>query len=305
MVTDKELRECQADPVAFTKLFLEAELWDRQREIAWTVAENDLVAVKSGHGVGKSFLASCLLLWFLFMKPPPCKVVSTAPTNPLVKKILWAEIAERHRTLKKNIAYAGELLQLELRLGENHFAYGFSTDQPDAMQGAHAKNLMLILDEACGISREICEPAETMASATGNKMFLIGNPTNPLTYFHDCFTGDVSGYKCLSISSTECPNVRYNEATRLYEDVVPAPFPGLVGARWINQKIATYGKNSNWCKARIFAEFPSQSSDQLIDGRHVAAALLKGKLIRGLLEKLDSGSEVLSSGEIARLKGGR
>jgi hypothetical protein len=303
-MTDKELRQCQADPVAFTNKFLEAELWDRQKEVAWGVAEHDLVAVKSGHGVGKSFLASCLLLWFLFMKPPPCKVVSTAPTSQLVKKILWAEIAERHKTLKKNIAYAGELLQMELRLGENHFAYGFSTDEPDAMQGAHAKNLMLILDEACGIPREICEPAETMVSATGNKSFLIGNPTNPLSYFHDCFTGDVPGYKKISISSTECPNVRYNEQTKLYEDVQPIPFPGLVGARWINQKIATYGKNSNYCKSRIFAEFPTQSADQLIDGRHVAAALLKGKLIRGLLEKLDSGSEVLSSAEIARLKGG-
>lgn len=298
-----DIRYYQKNPVAWTNDFLDARLWFRQEQIINSVWDHDLTCVKSGHGIGKSFTAASIVTNYLYNHPPPCVVITTAPTLRQVKNILWAEINSFHLKLKEKFDLVGEMLQLELRMEHpRHYAMGMSTDNPDAFQGLHAEHMLVIFDEACGISLEIYEAAESLMSAAGNKTLLIGNPTEPNTYFHHCFTGRIPGYNKITVSSTECPNVR-ERGDGLYEDVQPIPFPGLVSARWINQKILTYGKHSNYCKARVFGEFPTTAEDQLIDGKHLAIAIIKGQQVRGLLQRLQEAKQVLRSDELAKIRG--
>lgn len=289
-------------PTDWIEHWLQTKLWYRQKEIVNSVKDNDLTAAQSGHGIGKTYVAASTVLEFTFNHPSPCIVITTAPTKRQVEAALWAEIGELHQHLQDKFGFAGEMLQLQLRLGRKHYAMGFSTDKPDAFQGLHAEHMLVVFDEACGIVREIYESAESLISAAGNKTLLIGNPTEPNTYFHHCCTGRIPGYNVIKVSSTECPNVRQRE-DGLYEDIDPIPFPGLVSARWINQKILTYGKHSNYCKSRVFGEFPTTAEDQLIDGKHVALALLKGAQIRSLLHKLAEANYVMRSDEMKKIIG--
>jgi hypothetical protein len=61
------------------------------------VAIYPLVTVKSCHGIGKTFLASRLVLWFLDTHPmDQTVVVTTAPTSYQVRAVLWRYIRQGH-----------------------------------------------------------------------------------------------------------------------------------------------------------------------------------------------------------------
>lgn len=297
----RTLLEFQKFPVEWCREFLNANLWQKQEDILNALAVYPRVSVKSGHGVGKSYVASCTLLWYLFTHPFS-KVVSTAPTHRQVKIILWSEIAKLHGILKQKIKNAGELLQAELKIAPGWFAIGFSTDQPDQLQGLHEENLLAIFDEACGISLPIFEAAEGILTSDENKALLIGNPVTPYTFFHHTHTGDEPGYHTMTVSCFDSPNIELHESGH-YIDKDPLPYPKLVSMNWINRQKRSKGENSNFFKSRILGLFPDSSDDQLLDGKAIAAAVAKGVYLRKLLKKLNEGSYILSSEDIARLRG--
>ena len=67
------------DPEYFTKRILNKELWPVQAEILKSVRDNMRTAVRSCHGIGKTFTAAMCILWFLYTHPKAI-VLSTAPT---------------------------------------------------------------------------------------------------------------------------------------------------------------------------------------------------------------------------------
>ena len=62
------------------------------------VRNEDRVAVKSGHGVGKSALLAWVILWWLLTRFP-AKVACTAPTSHQLDDVLWGEISKWFRRL--------------------------------------------------------------------------------------------------------------------------------------------------------------------------------------------------------------
>lgn len=68
------------DPVLFAKEVLNLELSPNQQALALNALANGKkkVAVKSGHGTGKSCLASVAILWFMCTRPM-ARVIITAP----------------------------------------------------------------------------------------------------------------------------------------------------------------------------------------------------------------------------------
>ena len=269
-------------------------MWEKQVEICRALASHGKVTVRSAHDLGKTFVAACLVLWHLFTFPPENKVLTTAPTMRQVKKLIWGNIASLHRRLEDKLSYAGELLQTELRLGPLHEAVGYSTDDPNSFQGVHAQHLLVIFDEACGISREIYEAAEGVISGKGNRVLLIGNPTEPNTYFHETHTGDIPGFYRIKLSAYDCPNFRIRPDGKYYE-LDPAPFPGFVSLEWVNRMIKAYGRDDPRVVSRVFGEFPSAAINQLIDDKIIATAIAKGALLRKIIGRTGKGEEVVPS----------
>ena len=72
-------REKLQDPEYFTKTILNKTLWPIQAEILKSVRDNPRTAVRSCHGIGKTFTAAMCILWFLYTHPKAI-VLSTAPT---------------------------------------------------------------------------------------------------------------------------------------------------------------------------------------------------------------------------------
>jgi hypothetical protein len=85
------------DPVGFVEQHLLGFLWSKQKEIARKLAAHRRVAVKSCHDVGKTALAGRMAAWWIATRPTgQAFVVTTAPTWPQVRNLLWREIRAVH-----------------------------------------------------------------------------------------------------------------------------------------------------------------------------------------------------------------
>ena len=82
------------NPAKFAHRILGSRWWARQEDIAKALVAHRRVVVKSANGVGKTYLAADLVLWFLYAFQPAI-VLTTAPTWRQVRHVLWEEIRKR------------------------------------------------------------------------------------------------------------------------------------------------------------------------------------------------------------------
>lgn len=269
----------QADPEAFAREVLGSVWWERQREVARELAAGRRVAVKSANGVGKTYLAADLVLWFLYTWKPSI-VLTTAPTWRQVRQVLWEEIGRRVRHAR--IALPGRLMAVRLRLGEGWFAVGLATTDAVRFQGYHAENLLIVLDEASGVPDAIWEAAEGVAVGANNRMLAIGNPLRASGRFYEVFQRE-AGWRTLSISALEHPNVRGDG---------PA-IPGAVTLDAVDDRVRDWTepaeeedaetlvwrgarrRPNNVFRARVLGQFPDSDEDALIPLRWVEAAMAR------------------------------
>lgn len=255
-------RHWARDPVLFGWSALGGDQpWSAQAEVLRALRAEPRVAVRSGHGVGKTWLAARAALWFLYSHPHSI-VLTTAPTHRQVRSVLWAEIRRQHRTAKKKLS--GTLTDTRLALDDDWFALGLSTDEPERFQGYHSKHLLLIMDEAPGVPVEIFEAARGVLTGEHSRVLLIGNPTTPSGPFYDAFRSPE--WRGLHIPCTACPNVVEGRVIH----------PRLVTADWVEAQAREWGRGSPAFKSRVMGEFPEESESRLVPLAWAEAATERG-----------------------------
>ena len=94
---ERSVIDYSADPVLWAANEARVHLWSKQREVIESVRDNRRTAVHSCHNVGKTFTAAVTAAWWIASHPPgEAFVLSTAPTAPQVKALLWREIGRLH-----------------------------------------------------------------------------------------------------------------------------------------------------------------------------------------------------------------
>lgn len=265
-------------------------LWSKQREILEAMVEHRRVAVKSGHGVGKTYIAAIVTIYLTYVWR--ALGVTTAPTWRQVKYLLWHEIANIYNSANQyrqraNVpSLGGRLLQTSLHLGDKWYVVGFSTDKKDYnIPGFHEETVFAIIDEACGVDPLVFDLLETILNSENAFILYIGNPTDPNTEFKKCF--DIgSDFHQLSISCFDSPNVKYGRTI----------YPKMVRYDWPERMEKKWGAKSALYKSRVLAEFPETSTDSLIPLSSIQAALDR---------TLPEDTIVAIGGDIARLGGDR
>ena len=240
----------QKDPILFFKEILGiTSCWDKQIEIAKSVARNKRTEVHSGHGVGKSFTASAIAVWFLYTHPNSI-VITTAPTWRQVEKVLWGEISQRLKDAK--VFLGGKPLETEIKLGPKWYAMGFSSDKPDAFQGFHADWLLAIEDEPSGIEDVVDEQIQTLLANENTRLLKIGNPVRTTGHFAD--SAKSKQFYHIHINCWESPNVRAGKII----------YPGLVSKEWCQDRLEDWGEDSPVYQSRVLGMFPKEDADTLI-----------------------------------------
>lgn len=236
------------DPTAWVKKKTGVQLWSRQRDIANSVQNNKLTAVKSGHGVGKSFTTSNLAAWWIDTHPPEeTIVISTAPSTRQVSAIMWEEIRKIHR----KAGLPGEVQRSDRWLIDN-IEVGFGRKPQDydkhAFQGLHRKYLLVIIDEACGVDEWLWIAALSMATGRDNRIVAIGNPDDPTSHFAKVCKPS-SGWNVIQISVLDSPNFT-GEAVS--EDAKSK----LTGQDWIEFMEKEVGRDTPTWTSKVLGEFP-------------------------------------------------
>jgi hypothetical protein len=232
------------------------------------------------------------------------RVFTTSVNYRHIRSVLWQEIKKLYGTLAKKISNPGEVFQTEIRIQDGWHAMGLSSDKPEGFQGYHEEHLLIIVDEACGIPMETFDAIQTCAASPKNKILLIGNPTDPNTFFGYTHSGKVKGWKTVRMSAFESPNI-YLGPDGEWHDKDPLPYPKLVSTKWINEKKADWGDRDPRYISRVLGRFPESAENQLISGRWIAQGIERGIILRRVYEEMEEGSMVLGSNEVAALlKGG-
>ena len=247
-------------PVEFAGEVLGVELWAKQRELLSALPEHHRVAVKSGNGLGKGFSAAVAVLWYLYTHEPAI-VLSTAPTFRQVRYILWRQVHSLYRLAPETLG--GRLLDTRWELDDDRYALGLSADGPDQFQGFHSPNMLIVVDEAEGVSDSIYEAVEAVMTSADPRLLLIGNPTTTSGMFRRAFHEERQIYHCITISALDSPNLKGDGVV----------VPGLVTPRWVDERRQIWGENNPLYRARVLGEFPDQSEDALISLSHVEAAV--------------------------------
>lgn len=202
------------DPAGWVAATTKEHLWSDQVRIMESVRDNRRTAVPACHGPGKSFSAARLAAWWLTVHPPNTAfVVTTAPTDAQVKAILWREITRAHRKGKLN---GRVTLDAQWKINDELVAYGRkpADHDEDAFQGIHARYVLVILDEACGIPKQLWTGASTLMTNEDARIVAIGNPDNPLAEFATICDGvdpvhgglSARGWNVIPISAMSTPN---------------------------------------------------------------------------------------------------
>ncbi len=267
------------DPALWVREVLGHEPWQKQVEILESVRDNKVTAVKSCHAAGKSHVAACAALWFLYTHPRSL-VITTAPTDRQVTGILWKEIRTSHQRAK--VPLQGNCLNQELKLENDWWAVGFTAPEysADKFQGFHAVYILVIADEASGISEDIFDAIDGVLTSDESRLLMIGNPTNPAGRFFKEFAGGMGASK-ISISAFDTPNfTRYGLAEQdildgTWKEKVtgPLPAPYLVTPGWVADRVKRWGPESPLYKSKVLAQFPLSGADTLIPLHHIEAAI--------------------------------
>ncbi|MFJ5217178.1 hypothetical protein ACIP98_20950 [Streptomyces sp. NPDC088354] len=235
-------------------------LWSKQIDIAESVRDNRLTAVHSCHGSGKSFNASRLVCWWLDTHPPgEARVVTTAPTGDQVKAILWAEInGAWTKAQGRGTSFIGRINETDWKLGKRLIAFGRkpSDYNPHAFQGIHAKYVLVILDEACGINKQFWTAAMSIATGEHCRILAIGNPDDPSSHFARVCQPD-SRWNTIHISTFDTPNFTG-------EEVPDSLRPMLVGQDYVDEMREEFGEDSPTYISKVLGEFPNDAEDGVV-----------------------------------------
>lgn len=244
-----------ADPVRWVRERLRQTAWSKQREILTALRDHRRIAVRSCHGVGKSHIAAVAVAHWLDTHPPgEAFVVTTAPTAAQVRAILWRYIRRNH----KRGLLPGRVNQTEWFIDDEMVAYGRKPADQDesSFQGIHARYVLVVIDEACGVPEQLWIAADALTTNTDCRILAIGNPDNPAAHFRKvCMPG--SGWHVIGISAFDSPNLTGEEVPEELSRV-------LVSADWVEEKRGEWGEDNPLYKSKVLGEFADDAPNQVV-----------------------------------------
>lgn len=224
-----------------------------------------LIAVASGHGIGKSAEIGMLAQWAM-STCPDTRVVVTANTENQLRTKTMPEIGKWFR-LAFNAAWfkvtamgmfsADSDAEKSWRLD----ATPWSENNTEAFAGLHnqGSRILMVMDEGSAIADKVWEVAEGVLTDEETEIIWIvfGNPTRNTGRFRECFRKFRHLWVTRQIDS------------RAVEGTNKETLQALVEA---------YGEDSDIVKVRVRGMFPSMSAKQFISTEDVDAA--RGRHLR-------------------------
>jgi hypothetical protein len=228
-----------------------------QMEILEALPVETRVAVRAPHGAGKTALAAWVILWGV-LTADDCKVPTTASAWRQLTHFLWPEVHKWAGKLKWDVIgrpqfHAKELLTQSLKRAPNVEAFAVASDRPELIEGAHAKRIVYIYDEAKSIGDDTFNASEGAFSTAGVRDYeafalAISTPGDPHGRFYDIHNRapGLEGWWTRHITLEETI-----EAER-------------VSRKWASDMSRLWGVNSAVYQNRVLGEFATSGTSGVI-----------------------------------------
>ena len=242
------IKKYRDNPVLFVREVLGVEPDEWQVEFLNAVAHGERkISIRSGHGVGKSTGGSWAMLWYLLTRYP-VKVVVTAPTSSQLYDALFAELKRWVKELPPAVQELLDVKQerIELKASATEAFISARTsraEQPEALQGVHSDNVMLVADEASGVPEQVFEAAAGSMSGHNAVTILFGNPVRSSGFFFDTHNRLRGEWWTKRVSCEDSKRV---------------------SKEYIEEMKSRYGEDSNAFRIRVLGEFPRSDDDTII-----------------------------------------
>jgi hypothetical protein len=258
-------------PRAWALDCLKVDLAGYQGETLDALSIKHRVAVKGPHGLGKSFMGAILVNWFATtreMAGKDWKIITTASAWRHLEVYLWPEIHKwagriDFETLgRAPYSLRSELLDLRLKL-HHGAATAVASNQPERIEGAHADELLYLLDEAKIIPPETWDSIEGAFSGAGADTaanayaFAMSTPGPPSGRFYDIHRR-APGYEDWWTRSVTL------------EEAITA---GRISRLWAEQRRLQWGEDSAIYHNRVLGEFHASDEDSVIPLAWLEAAI--------------------------------
>jgi hypothetical protein len=219
-----------------------------------------LIAVASGHGIGKSAEIGMIVNWGM-ATCDDCKVVITANTDTQLRTKTAPEVGKWFRLsiVSDWFHVFSTAIFTTDKKHERTWRADFvpwSKNNTEAFAGLHnkRKRIILIFDEASAIDDRVWEVAEGALTDEETEIIWIafGNPTRNTGRFRECFRKFKKRWINRQIDSREVEGTNKVQIGKWIED---------------------YGINSDFVKVRVRGMFPAMSAKQFISTADVDPAL--------------------------------
>lgn len=252
----------QGSPVNFVHDCIEFDDGEQptpyQDEVLTVFPEKKRCAVRGPHGLGKTALASWLVWWGI-LSFDDVKVLTTASAWRQLTKFLWPEIhkwGKRIRWDRVGIPpmTTDQMLTLSLKRSVSAEAFAVASSNPELIEGAHAKTVLYIYDEAKAIPNPTWDATEGAFSTAGiderHQAYALAIST----------PGDAAG-RFFEI----CANrPGYEDWWSRHVTVNEAIDAKRISRDWVEQRRKQWGEDSPIFQARVLGEFPDTTDDTLI-----------------------------------------
>lgn len=210
--------------------------------------------MRGPHGLGKTALASWVVLWFALTRDgKDWKLPTTASAWRQLTKFLWPEIRKWSSRLnwekigRRPLQDGKEMLGLSLKLSTGE-SFALASNQPALIEGAHADHILYVFDEAKAIPSETWDAVEG-AMSTGNAWWLcISTPGGPAGRFYD-IQSRKSGYEDWFVR-----HVNVSEAIAAKR----------IESSWVEARRKQWGESSPVFQNRVLGNFAEGSEDAVI-----------------------------------------
>ncbi|WP_300379617.1 terminase [Henriciella sp.] len=216
-----------------------------------------MIAVASGHGIGKSAEMGMLSNWAMSCYPG-CRIVTTANTETQLKTKTSPEIGKWFKASITGHWFDVQTLGIKSKEDPENWRQdlvSWSEHNTEAFAGLHneGKIVLLLFDEGSNIHDKVWEVAEGALTDEGTVLIWVvfGNPTRNSGRFRECFR-----------------RFRHRWITRKIDS---RTVPGT-NKKYLQQMVDDYGEDSDIVKVRVRGEFPSQSAMQFISTEDADAA---------------------------------
>jgi hypothetical protein len=271
VLSRSRLARWKASPVAWGRDCLKIDLAGYQAEVLDALPVRRRVAVRGPHGLGKSFMGAFLVNWFATTRDlsgDDWKIITTASAWRHLEVYLWPEIHKWAGRIDFDTLGRApfnprtELLDLRLKLNTGA-ATAVASNQPERIEGAHAEELLYLLDEAKIIPPPTWDSIEGAFSNAGADTkdnayaFAMSTPGPPAGRFYDIHR--------------RAPG--YEDWWTRHVTLEEAITSGRISRSWAEQRRQQWGEDSAIYHNRVLGQFHASDEESVVPLAWLEAAI--------------------------------